>query len=143
VASLGSILRRFRFHGVPGAAGFGVPVDREAQLDTELLPVLALLDAEQRHASALVVEAEREARVRTDAAEVEAQMIVAEACAQADAARAEAVARILEDAARECVYMIAAAQVEIERIALVAADRTPRLAAEIVQQTLGLSASPR
>jgi len=45
LTSLGEILRRFRFHGVPRAPAAAVPVDRAGKYEAELAPVFwALFD---------------------------------------------------------------------------------------------------
>ena len=63
VAALSDILRRFRFHGVPGApAVVAVPADRAAEVESELAPVFATLDAAQRSSRELVAAAQSDAR---------------------------------------------------------------------------------
>ena len=71
LAVLGEILRRFRFHGVPGSpVAFGVPTDRVAELNSEVEVVFAALQDNQRRAVALLAQADVEvARIRSTGAE--------------------------------------------------------------------------
>ncbi len=59
--ALGDVLRRFRFHGVPGAPiAVGVPGDRTAELEAELAPVFWALEEVQRQTAELVAAAEHQ-----------------------------------------------------------------------------------
>jgi len=141
VAALGEILRRFRFHGVPGAAlALGVPADRTAELEAELAPVFSALEEAQRRADATVATASREAaRLRADAVE-HGSRLVAQARAGVGAARAEVVAARLAQASTESGRLLAAGQSEADRIGRVAAARLPDLVDQVVQRVLTLAA---
>ena len=135
MAAVGDILRRFRFHGVPGApAPAGVPVDRTAEIEAELTPVFALLEAAQFRATALVEEAMAETAHRRAAAAEQALAILVEARSQADAARAESAAVRLAQAERQRRAFAEGARHEVERIARVSAERTPELVEELVRR---------
>ena len=139
MAAVGDILRRFRFHGVPGApAPAGVPVDRTAEIEAELTPVFSLLEAAQFRATALVEEATAETAHRRAAADEQARAILAEARSQADAARAESAAVRLAQAEGQRRALAEGARHEVERIARVCADRTPELVEELVRRVFSL-----
>ncbi len=137
--ALGEILRRFRFHGVPGApAPAGVPVDRGEELDAELLPVFSALESTQHLAADVVAAAARDAaRHRADTLE-HGRRLVAEARARASTARAEAAAVHLARAQAERDQVLAAAQTEADRIDRVAAERIPVLVDAVVRRVLAL-----
>ena len=139
MAALGEILRRFRFHGVPGApTAAGVPADRTAGLEGELAPVFAALEDPQRHAVALLTEATHSAEQRRAAARDEARRLVVEAHSGAVAARAEAAAARLALADAECSAMRAAGHAEAQRVRLRAAERTDALVELVVLHVLDL-----
>jgi len=139
VPALGEILRRFRFHGVPGApAPAGVPAERGEELDAELLPVFSALENAQHLAADVAAAAARDAaRRRADAVE-HGRRLVAEARARAGAERAEAAAVYLARAEAERDQVLAAAQTEVDRIDRVAAERMPVLVDEVVRRVLAL-----
>ncbi len=139
VAAVGDILRRFRFHGVPGApAPAGVPVDRTAEIEAELAPVFALLEAAQVGATTLVEEATADTARRHAAAAEQARALLVEARSQADAARAQSAAVRLAQAQGQSRALAEGARREVERIALVCAERTPHLVEELVRRVLSL-----
>lgn len=139
MATLGEILRRFRFHGVPGApAVFGVPADRAVELEAELEPVFAALDLDQRRAADLAESSAREAARRQTAALEHGRRLVADASAAAGTERAEAAAALLAHSAVERDRLLAAARMEAQRIGRVAAERTPALVNETVRRVLAL-----
>jgi len=139
VASLGEILRRFRFHGVPGApVAAGVPVDRGAQFEAELTPVFSALEDAQHHAEDVVGAATREAaRLRADAAE-RGHRLLADARAGAGAAHSEGAESVLARADVERMSLLAAAGAEADRISRVAAERTPAVVDHVVDRVLAL-----
>lgn len=133
------LLRRFRFHGVPGApVAAGVPVDRGAQFEAELAPVFSALEDAQHHAEDLVAAATREAaRLRADAAE-RGHRLVTDARAHASGARSDAAQAVLTRADGERMALLAAARTEVDRIDLVAAERTPTVVEHVVRWVLTL-----
>jgi len=148
VAALGEILRRFRFHGVPGApAAAAVPIDRGAELEAELAPIFSALEATELAAAEVVAAARRAAAKRRSDASEEARQLVQAARAGASAARAGAAATGLQVAAAERSRVLAAGLAEAERVGRVASGRTPALVDEVVRQILRSSApataSPR
>ncbi len=142
--SVGDILRRFRFHGVPGApASVAVPSDRAAVFRTELEPVFQALDGAQRDAVAIAAGAEHSALLRRAGAAEEAQRIVAEARAGVVAARDEAAAAELAQATVECAHVRAAGQTEAARVARVAAERMEALVELVVVHVLETAGAAR
>lgn len=137
MAGLADILRRFRFHGVPGPPGaLGVPADHAAEVARELEPVFAALDDAQRRARDLVAVAESDAaQLRSEGIE-RARRIVAEARAGAGPARAEAAASHLALAATERARLVAAGRSESDRIARVTAERLPVTCRSVVERVL-------
>ncbi|WP_314251733.1 hypothetical protein [Streptomyces sp. DSM 40907] len=79
-----NFLARFRPSGTPGPAVAGVPADREAELVTELEPVLAGLATVEVEAAEIRAEATREADDIRHRAAVRAGEIVARAEADAE-----------------------------------------------------------
>jgi len=141
MAILGDILRRFRFHGVPGAPStIGVPADRTAELEAELTPVLAALDDSQRRAIELVSMAEHQAAQRRAAATEQGRRVIANARARAGPARAEAAAERLAVAEPERTKVLSTGVSEAERIWRLAGERTPALADRVVALVLALGA---
>jgi len=137
VPAVGDILRRFRFPGVPGApAPVGVPVDRGAQLETELEPVFAALTAAQDRAREVVEAAGADAALRRAQSSEQVRRLLVRAREDADAARKETVAVQLARAHERRSELMAEAREEAERIRRVAAERAPRLVDEIVRQVL-------
>jgi hypothetical protein len=85
--------------GSPGAAA-GVPADRSGELESEVAPVLALLDDTGAECERLITRARREAEQVVAAARSEAGAIAADAAWRAETAREQA-ARLAMTAARE------------------------------------------
>lgn len=137
VTALGEILRRFRFHGVPGAPGAaGAEVERAQQIERELEPVFAALDRVQRRAQGMLAEAHEDAeRARSDAL-VDGRRLVDEALVRAARVRAEAVASCLADAARERRRLLAAAEEEAARVRSAAAHRLPPVVAVTLERVV-------
>jgi flagellar biosynthesis/type III secretory pathway protein FliH len=137
--AFGGILRQFR-GGVPGApVSAGVPVDRRAELEAELAPVLARLDQSVREAEAIVAGARAEAERRRALAVEQATQLVARARAAAEAERRRAASERLAgaDAARQSLLDAAAA--EVERINRRAQERVPSLVTELAARLLDRS----
>jgi vacuolar-type H+-ATPase subunit H len=142
--ALGEILRRFRFHGVPGApTAAAVPSDRTAELEGELAPVFAALEGAQRSAGDATAHAEERARARRAEAAAEGQRIVAEARAGVAAARDEAASARLAAGEEECRRVRAAGQAEAARVRRVAAQRSDALVELVVAHVLALTGTPR
>ena len=141
MAALGDILRRFRFHGVPGAPVLvGVPADRNAALRAELTPVFAALEDAQRGAAQLVAAAEHDAMERRTAALEEGRRLVAEAYAGSAAARTEAADARLSVAEAECRTVLADGHAEARRVGRLAAERTDALVDLVVGHVMELAA---
>lgn len=137
---LGEILRRFRFHGVPGAPrSAAVPAEGATRIEAELAPVFSALEEAQRRSSDIVAAAEADAARRRAEAGERSRRIVAEAQAAAGPARAEAVDERLARAAGEQEQLRADGRLEAERIERVAAERTPALVEAVVRRVLLLA----
>lgn len=137
MTALGEILRRFRFHGVPGApSAVAVPADRAAGLEQELAPVFAALLETLESSNAVVSTAEREAERRRTDAQHNAHGLVQEARSGAAAARSQAAAARLVEADAECRRILVEGHREAERVARDAADRTPALVEQVVTHVL-------
>lgn len=134
--AFGGILRQFR-GGVPGApTPAGVPVDRRAELEAELAPVLARLDGAQSEAGAIVAAARVEAELRRARATATAVQLVANARAAAAMEQQRATEARLAGADAERQALLDAAQVEAERINRAAQDRVPSLVTELAARLL-------
>jgi vacuolar-type H+-ATPase subunit H len=137
----GEILRRFRFHGVPGApSAVAVPADRPAELERELAPVFAALEAAEKTGRAIVDQALREADRRRAEATVAARRVVSEAVASGAAVRSEAAAATLAAAETTRNEVLAAARAEAARVAGLAAERVPALVEAVVAHALTFGA---
>jgi len=137
VAALGEILRRFRFHGVPGApSAVGVPADRPAEVERELAPVFAALEGTEATARAIVERAARAADRRRAEARVAATRVVSEATTGVAAAQAEAAAAAMQAAEPARIEVLAAAQTEADRVAGQMAERVPALVEVVVAHVL-------
>lgn len=137
--AVGDFLRRFRFHGVPGAPRpGGVPVDRTREFEAELDPVFSLLEDTQRAAGSLVEEAMADAALRRARAAEHARSIVARAASDAEVARSESISERLARAGDQRSAMLARAGEEARRIDRVSAERAPPLVEEIVRRVLSM-----
>jgi len=137
VATVGNILQRFRFHGVPGVpAPAGVPVDRAREIEAELAPVFSLVESAQHRASLLVEEATADAVHRRGESAERSHRMLAQARLDADIARAESAAARLTQAEMQSRALIAEARSEAQRIDRVAAERTAGLVEEVVGRVL-------
>lgn len=144
MASLSEILRRFRFHGVPGApAVVGVPADRTEQIEAELLPVFAALADAQRANDELVAQAQVESQRRRTVARQEALSIMEAARRNAATTRSDAAAARLREAQAECTETLDRARSESQRIVSAAEERMPALVEEIVGRVFALAVRPR
>jgi vacuolar-type H+-ATPase subunit H len=136
VFAFGGFLRHFR-SGVPGApTPAGVPVDRRAELEMELTPVLSRLDGAQSEANAIVAAARAEADVRRARANALAVQLVAKARAAAAVEQQRTTEARLAGADAERDALLDAAQAEAERINRAAQDRVPSLVTELAARLL-------
>ena len=143
MATPSELLRRFRFHVVPGApAAVPASVDRAGELAAEAAPVFAALDEAQTAAAAIVARSERDAAAARTRALEHGQRLVADARAGCAAARVGAAAQLLADAAGERERVLAGGRAEADRIGRVAAERMPALIDEIVQRVLAGAMDP-
>ena len=134
--AFGGILRQFR-GGVPGPpVSAGVPVDRRAELEAELAPVLARFEQPQREADSIVSAARAEAERRRTAAVEAATQLVAQARAAAQGERLRAASDRLAGADSERRSILEAAAAEAERINRTAQDRVPSLVTELAARLL-------
>lgn len=133
--AISDLLRRFRFHGVPGApAAAAVPTDRTRDIEAELAPVFAALDHVQRRAIELRATAQGDAARRRSETVRDCRRIVSEARADAGAAQAAAAATCLAQMQRERGALLAAGREEADRTARVAAQRMPDLVDQAVRR---------
>jgi flagellar biosynthesis/type III secretory pathway protein FliH len=125
---------------VPGApVSAGVPVDRRAELEAELAPVLARLERPQREAEAIVAAARAEADRRRSLAVEKATQLVAQARAAAEAERRRAASDRLAGVDAERQSLLVAAAAEVERINRTAKERVPSLVTELATRLLDRS----
>ena len=137
MAAVGDILRRFRFHGVPGApSAVGVPPDRPAEVERELAPVFAALEGAEATAAAIVERALRAADRRRAEATAAATRTVREAAGKVAAARAEATAATMQAAEPARNEVLTAARTESDRVAIQVAERVPALVEAVVAHVL-------
>lgn len=137
--AVGDFLRRFRFHGVPGApAPAGVPIDRSRALEAELEPVFSMLEVAQTEARSIVDEAIADAALRRAQVAEHARSIVVRATSDAEVARAESMSEKLARAEDQRIVLLAQAGEEAGRIDRVSAERTPALVEEIVRRVLAM-----
>lgn len=91
---LRDFLSRFRPAGAPGAGRAAVPVDRRHELESELGPLLVLLDGPSAECADTLAAAHQDADLIVAAARVEADRILAAARQQA----ADDIARLVRQA---------------------------------------------
>ena len=139
MAAVGDILRRFRFHGVPGAPALArMPVDRSRELEIELAPVFSVLEPAQRRAREVIQETSAEAAQRRAEWASHAKRLLEQARSDAVTARAEAASGLLAQAEGQRRALIIAAREEALRVSDLAARRTPTLVEEVVQRVLAM-----
>jgi regulator of protease activity HflC (stomatin/prohibitin superfamily) len=134
---LRDFLDRFRPAGSPGAARAGVPADRSRELQTEVSPVLALLDGTNAERDRIIAQARRQAEQVTAAARAEAVVIAAAAAQRAEQAREEAGRQVMALALDEAAQSVAGARHQALQIRELARQRMPalvRLAIEEIRQ---------
>lgn len=133
---LSDILRRFRFHGVPGAPTAAVPADRASALDRELLPVFEWLEETQREAARIVAAAEHEALNHRAGAAAEAAQRLAQGRRRADSERQEAASESVARAVAESASILASGEAEADRIDSVVPDRLEADVDEVIRRIL-------
>jgi vacuolar-type H+-ATPase subunit H len=129
--AFGGILRQFR-GGVPGAAvPAGVPVDRRTELESELAPVLALLEPSKHEVERIVADARAEAERRRSVATERALQIIAQARGVVPGEQRRATDAQLAGSAAERRALMDTAQKEADRIDQRARDCVPALVKEL------------
>jgi dsDNA-specific endonuclease/ATPase MutS2 len=130
---LRDFLTRFRPAGAPGAAArAGVPADRSGELESEVGPVLALLDDTQAERERLVTQARREAEQIVAAAQSTASAIAADAAQRAETAREQAAQQVLTAAREQAARTADDAGQQAAQIRDLARQRTPALVGQVV-----------
>ena len=104
---LRDFLSRFRPAGAPGAARAAVPADQHLRLETELGPVLTLLDGLDAECAQLVAAAERDAGEIIAAARADAAALAADAVRRAGDIRRQASSEVLAAARAQAADLTA------------------------------------
>ncbi|MGZ4143791.1 MAG: hypothetical protein ACXVQ6_03690 [Actinomycetota bacterium] len=144
MASLRDFLDRFRPVAPPGpAARAGVPVDRVAELESELSQVFAAIDVVLDQAEQLRNAAAEEAARTKAAAEEEARARVEHARERAPAERAAAAAGRRTVAEAERARLITQGEAEAARVKQVSEQRMSTFVDRVVADALSADASPR
>ena len=120
-------LSRFRPAGAPGAGRAAVPADRRRELETELGPVLMLLDGPSAECSGIVAVARHDAERVVRVARTEADRIMSAAQQRASASVAELVQEAVAAARTEAAAIAAAGTAEAAAITERASHRLPLL----------------
>ena len=134
-------LSRFRPAGAPGAGRAAVPADRRRERESELGPVLMLLDGPSAECSAMVAAAQRDAEQIVRDAQAEADRISSAARQRAAASVDELVQAALGAARSEATAITAAGAAEAAAITQRAQRRLPSLADRAVALVRGLGAA--
>ncbi len=120
------LLYRFRPAGAPGAASAaGVPVDRAADTEAELAPLLAALTDTEGACARILEQARRDAEAIRVREAQRARDILTTASARSGAERAAATARIGQVVRDEATALLTAADEEAAAIRERAAERMP------------------
>lgn len=137
-------LSRFRPAGAPGAGRAAVPADRRSERESELGPVLMLLDGPSAECSAIVAAAQRDAEQIVRAAQAEADRIRSAARQRAAASADELVQAAVSAARREAAAIAATGAAQATAITQRAERRLPSLADQAVAliRDLGDPGSP-
>jgi vacuolar-type H+-ATPase subunit H len=131
-------LSRFRPAGAPGAGRAAVPVDRRRELESEIAPVLTLLDEPSAQCSAIVAAGHRDAEQILRAARSEADAISAAAQQRAAVIAAEYVQTAVAAARTEAAAIASAGAAEAAAITERARQRLPSLTDRAVALVRGL-----
>lgn len=132
-------LSRFRPAGAPGAGRATVPADRRRELESELAPVLRLLDGPSADCADIVRAAQRDAEQIIGAARREADSILLAAHQQAEAGAAELVQQAIDAARTQAATMEARGLAEAGVIRQRARERLPVLTDRAVALVRGLA----
>ena len=130
---LRDFLTRFRPAGSPGAAArAGVPADRSGELESEVTPVLALLDDTQAERERLITQARRDAEQIVAAAQSAAGAIAADAAQRTETVREQAARRVMTAAREQAARTTQDARQQAAQIRELARQRMPALVSQIV-----------
>jgi vacuolar-type H+-ATPase subunit H len=130
---LRDFLTRFRPAGAPGAAArAGVPADRSAELESEVAPVLALLDDTQAERERLITQARSEAEQIVAAARSAAGAITADAAQRAETVREQAAQQVLTAAREQAARAADDAGHQAAQVRELARERMPALVSRVV-----------
>jgi vacuolar-type H+-ATPase subunit H len=130
---LRDFLTRFRPAGAPGAAArAGVPADRSGELESEVTPVLALLDDTEAQGERLIAQARHDAGQLVAAARSASDTIAADAAQRAETVREQAAQQVMAAARQEGVRTTQAATQQATQIRELARQRVPALVSQIV-----------
>ena len=130
---LRDFLTRFRPAGSPGAAArAGVPADRSGELESEVAPVLALLDDTQAERERLITQAHGEAEQIVAAARSAASVISADAAQRAETLREQAARQVMTAARRQAARTADHARHQAAQISELARQRMPVLISQVV-----------
>jgi len=132
VPYLRDFLSRFRPAGAPGAGRAAVPADRRRELESELGPVLDLLDGPGAECAAMLAAARQDADQIIAAARAEADAIMSAAEQRAGASVAALVREQVAAARTEAAAIAAAGTAEAAAIRDRALPRVPLLAGRAV-----------
>jgi vacuolar-type H+-ATPase subunit H len=130
---LRDFLTRFRPAGSPGAAArAGVPADRSGELESEVAPVLALLDDTQAERERLITQARHEAEQIVAAARSAAGAIAADAAQRAETAREQAAQQVMTAARRQAARTADIARHQAAQVSELARQRMPALVSRVI-----------
>jgi hypothetical protein len=132
VPQLRDFLSRFRPAGAPGAARAAVPADQHLRLETELGPVLTLLDGLDAECAQLVAAAERDAGEIIAAARADAAALAADAVRRAGDIRRQASSEVLAAARAQAADLTAGGARQAAQAGELARPRIPVLARQAV-----------
>ncbi|MGW4561136.1 hypothetical protein ACWEN3_01615 [Streptomyces sp. NPDC004561] len=141
--SLRDFLERFRPAGTPGASATGVPVDRTAEREAELAPMLAQLTGVQQRAADVRVAAEKAAQTLRQEAAGEAERLVAAAGEQAPGVRQQAAEPVVQQALREAEAVRTEGNRTASAVRERAGERMPHLVDVAVADALRLTDGAR
>jgi vacuolar-type H+-ATPase subunit H len=134
-------LSRFRPAGSPGAGRAAVPADRRRELESELGPVLMLLDGPSAECTEIIRAAQRDAEQIVRAARSEADAIVSAARQRAAASVAELARQAVSAARAEAEAIVADGAAEAAAIRERTRQRLPALADRAVALVRDLAGS--
>jgi vacuolar-type H+-ATPase subunit H len=133
VLDVRDFLSRFRPAGAPGAGRTAVPADQRRELESELVPVMMLLDGPSADCADIVLAAQLDAEQIIDAARHEADNILSSAHQQAEASAAELLQNANRAARTEAAIMVARGMAESGAIRQRVTERLPALTDRAVE----------